>query len=106
MGGYRMQVTRDRRIAPRKKVSLDVLCTSGAERGAGQIVNVSLSGALLEPTSIRPDHGAVVTILFTSPRAESSSELSGTVARHTETGFAIEFLAISNPLLDLVGETV
>jgi len=28
------------------------------------------------------------------------------VARHTETGFAIEFLAISNPLLDLVGEAI
>jgi hypothetical protein len=101
-----MQVTRKQRIAPRKKVSLAVLCRSGVERGVGRMVNASLSGALLEPTSIRPERGAAVRILFTAPGAGRASELDGAVARHTETGFAIEFLAISNPLLDLVGEAI
>jgi hypothetical protein len=99
-----MQVTRERRNAPRKKVSLAVLCRSGVERGAGRMVNVSRSGALLEPTSIRPDHGAAVKILFTTPGAVRSRELSGTVARHTETGFAIQFLAENDSLRELVAE--
>ncbi len=99
-----MQVTRERRIAPRKKVSLAVLCRSGVERGAGRMVNVSLSGALLEPTSIRPEQGAAVRILFATPGAVRSTELNGTAARHTETGFAIQFLAANDGLRELVGE--
>ena len=99
-----MQVTRERRTASRKKVSLAVLCRSEDQRGAGQMVNASLSGALLEPASIQPDHGAAVTILFTTPGARRSSELSGTVVRHTETGFAIQFLAANDSLRELVAE--
>jgi hypothetical protein len=101
-----MQVTRKQRIAPRKKVNLAVLCRSGVEQGAGRMVNVSLSGALLEPASIRPVHAAAVKMLFTTPGTGRATALDGTVARHTETGFAIQFLAISNPLLDLVGEAI
>jgi hypothetical protein len=100
-----MQVIREQRIAPRKKVSLAVLCRSGDQRGAGQMVNVSLSGALLESTSIRPDYGAAVKILFATPGTGRSTELSGTVARHTESGFAIQFLTANDGLRELVGET-
>jgi hypothetical protein len=101
-----MQVTREQRRAPRKKVSLPVLCKSGGERGTGWIVNVSLSGALLEPASIRPEQDAVVKLVFATPGADRLRESSGTVARQTETGFAIQFLAINTPLLELVGEAV
>ena len=45
-----------------------------------------------------------VTILFTTPGAGRSSELSGTVARHTETGFAIQFLEAHDSLRELVAE--
>ena len=99
-----MQVTREQGIARRKKVRLTVLCRSGGEQGAGRMVNVSLSGALLEPASIRPDHGATVKLVFTSSGEGKSSELRGTVARHTETGFAIEFLVATDALRELVGE--
>ena len=99
-----MQVTRQQRSAPRKKVRLAVLCRSGVERGAGRMVNVSLSGALLEPTSIRPDPGDAINIVFSTPGAARSTELSGTAARRTETGFAIQFLAASDGLRELVGE--
>jgi len=98
-----MQVTHEQRSAPRKKVSLAVLCKSGVERGAGRMVNVSLSGALLEPASIRPDHGAAVNIVFATPGAGKSTELDGTVARHSEAGFAIQFLAANDALRELVG---
>jgi hypothetical protein len=103
-GVTEMQVTRERRSAPRKKVSLAVLCRSGAERGAGRMVNVSLSGALLEPTSIRPERGAAVKIVFATPGAARPTELSGTAARHTETGFAIQFLAANDGLRELVAQ--
>jgi hypothetical protein len=99
-----MQVTRKQRIAPRKKVSLAVLCRSGVERGVGRMVNVSLSGALLEPASIQPGHGAAVSILFATPGAGRSTELKGTVARHTETGFAIQFLAARDALREFMAE--
>ena len=98
-----MQVTRVQRSAPRKKVSLAVLCRSGVERGAGRMVNVSLSGVLLEPTSIRPERGAAVNIVFATPGAVRSTELRGTAARRTETGFAIQFLAANDGLRELVG---
>jgi len=68
------------------------------------MVNASLSGALLEPTSIRPERGAAVRILFTAPGAGRASELSGTVARHTETGFAIQFLAANDALREFLAE--
>jgi len=99
-----MQVTHEQRAAPRKKVSLAVLCRSGAERGAGRMVNVSLSGALLGPASIRPEQEAAVRILFTAPGAGRATEVSGTVARHTETGFAIQFLAANDALREFLAE--
>jgi len=68
------------------------------------MVNASLSGALLEPTSIRPERDAAVRILFTAPGAGRASELSGTVARHTETGFAIQFLAANDALREFLAE--
>jgi hypothetical protein len=68
------------------------------------MVNVSLSGALLEPTSIRPERGAAVNILFATPGAMRSTKLNGTVARHTETGFAIQFLEANDSLRELVAE--
>jgi hypothetical protein len=99
-----MQVSYERRAAPRKKVSLAVLCRAGAQRGAGRMVNVSLSGALLEPTSIQPEQGSAVNIVFSTPGAGRSTQLDGTVARHTKTGFAIQFLAANDALRELVGE--
>ena len=68
------------------------------------MVNVSLSGALLESASIRPEQGAAVKLVFALPGAGTSSQLRGTVARHTETGFAIRFLAANDVLRELVGE--
>ncbi len=99
-----MRVTREQRAAPRKQGRIAVLCTSGGEQGAGRMVNVSLSGALLEPASIRPEQGAAVKLVFASSGEGTSSELRGTVARHTETGFAIEFLVATDALRELVGE--
>ena len=100
-----MQVTHEQRAAPRKKTSLAVLCKSGSDRGAGRIVNISLSGALLEPASIRPQQGSPVTILFALPGAKSAKDLSGTVVRHTAIGFAMQFLAANNTLREIVGAT-
>jgi hypothetical protein len=99
-----MPVTHERRTAPRKNVSFAVLCSSGAEHGAGRVINVSLSGALLGSTSIRPQLGAAVKILFATPGVGRSTNLNGTVARHTETGFAIQFLAANDALRELVAE--
>ena len=97
-----MRVTHEQRAAPRKKTNLAVLCKSGSDRGAGRIVNISLSGALLEPASIRPQQGAPVKILFALPGAKSARDLSGTVVRHTEIGFAMQFLAADNTLREVM----
>ena len=99
-----MQVIHERRAAPRKKVNLAVLCKSEAEHGVGHMVNVSLSGALLEPASIRPERDSVVKVLFAAPGGGGSTQLAGTVARHTATGFAIQFLTTDAALRQLIAE--
>ena len=99
-----MRTTRERRRTPRKKSNLAVRCESQVEHGVARMVNVSLSGALLEHASIRPERDAVVRVLFSTPRARRSTQLSGTVARHTETGFAIQFLTRDGVVRQLVAE--
>ena len=80
-----------KRIHPRAEVEIIVLCASGTDRGAGTLESLSLSGALLQKTSIRPKLGAAVEIRFRLPGDEKPVALAGTAVRHSTSGFAIEF---------------
>ena len=92
----------DRRRARRKKSNLAVFCESALEHGVAHMVNVSLLGALLEPASIRPAQDDVVKVLLSSTPVSRPIQVSGTVVRHTETGFAIEFLTTDGVVRQLV----
>ena len=53
--------------------------------------SISLSGALLEKTSILPSLDAAVEIRFRLPNHDKPLALTGTVVRHSASGFAIQF---------------
>jgi hypothetical protein len=97
-------LSQELRPLPRKQLQITVLCRSGIREGIGQLVNVSLSGALLECSVMSPPPGTIVTIQFL-PRqsdAETPVELKGRVLRYTSKGFAIKFLTITKELEQLV----
>ena len=80
----------DRRRSPRFQTRFDTLVSAGAREGAGTLTDISYSGARLEDSSIRPPVGTLVR-LYVFVRPVSPFELEGTVSRHTETGFAIDY---------------
>ena len=93
----------DRRRAHRFKTKFDTLCSNGEQGGAGVLIDISYVGALLEEVSQLPDLGANVTLyVFVEPAAPV--ELSGHVARLTETGFAIHFDLFDDELRRLVDD--
>ena len=94
----RLVLVGEQRGKPRKQVDLLVLCRSGVRQGSARLVNISLLGAKLESTAIRPAEGTLVKIRLDSP----AIELKGTVVRHTNEGFAIQFLTVSKEVMELM----
>ena len=97
------QTARERRVAPRNQVHFLVLCQLGIKQGSARLVSISLTGALLESTSIFPAQGMLVKIRLDSPELDTPTELKGRVVRHTVTGFAIPFLKVTQEILKRVG---
>jgi hypothetical protein len=80
----------DRRRDPRFRVSFDALFSSGRREGAGQLADLSCSGARIEGVSLRPPIGTPVRVyVFVQPVAPF--QLTGRVVRETDNGFAIEY---------------
>ena len=80
----------DPRRSPRFRTRFDALIAADAQQGAGELVELSYSGALLEDASTQPPVGARVTLhVFVAPVAPF--EITGQVARHTEKGFAVSY---------------
>ncbi len=75
----------------RAEVDIVVLCASGTDRGSGVLASLSLSGALLETTSIQPPLGAAVEIRIRQPNDDKPLALAGFAVRHSTSGFAIQF---------------
>ena len=97
------ETARPWRVAPRKQVQILVLCRSGIKQGSAQLVDISLTGARLESTSICPAQGMVVKIRLDRPELDAPIELKGTVVRPTPTGFAIQFLNVTQEILKQLG---
>ncbi len=81
----------NKRSHRRAEVDIVVLCASGTERGSGILASLSLSGALLETTSIQPPIGAAVEIRIRQPNGDKPLALAGIAVRHSTSGFAIQF---------------
>ncbi len=96
------ETARERRLAPRKRVHYLVLFRSGTKQGSARLVNISLTGALLEST-IFPAQGMPVKFRLATPEFGAPVELKGTVVRQTRTGFAIRFLKVTQEILKRVG---
>jgi hypothetical protein len=80
----------EQRRSPRFPTRFDALIAAGRQHGAGELVEISYAGARLEHASTTPPIGARVTLyVFVAP--VSPFEITGQVARHTETGFAVSY---------------
>ncbi len=80
----------DQRRSQRFRTHFDALISSGREEGAGMLAEVSYSGARVESASTQPPIGARITLyVFVLP--VSPFELTGQVARHTDSGFAVAY---------------
>ena len=91
----------ERRRDPRKTVRLNVQMRKGIQEFSGRLMNISLSGALLQCASFRLLKGNFVKIHF-QPDWSSPVELTGTVVRHADSTFAIQFLSVTDELVDLL----
>ena len=100
---HRETVDVDKRSSPRFITRFDSLVSAEQEEGAGVLGEISYVGARLEETSMRPPHGSKVTLyIFVQP--VSPFELSGTVVRHTETGFAVTYELFDSETRQLVDD--
>jgi len=93
-----------RRVAPRSAVRIGVTCRMGTLDRPAEIVNLSLSGALLVCPAMQPEVGVPVEIWWEPPGRSGTSELRGTVVRHAESGFAVRFQRATPDLLWLLGD--
>ncbi len=98
------QTAKKRRAVRRKRGPLTAFCRSGDQEASAQIVNISLSGALLRCASLRPIPGALVKIWWDPSDAHAPIELTGTVVRSGEMGFAIHFREVTQELRQLLGD--
>ncbi len=98
------QAARAWRIALPMTVHLTVLGSSAVRDRLARVVDISYSGALISCPSTRAAQGSLVAIWWFPVDAHALIELKGTVVRHTETGFAIQFEEVTDELLELLGE--
>jgi hypothetical protein len=100
-----MDPTTDKRRTGRVRARFDALYSSGRQEGAGVLVDVSYGGARVENSSIRPEIGTQVRVyVFVQP--VSPFELVGTVVRHSDSGFAIEYKDLDSEVRRLINEVV
>ena len=98
-----MDPTNDRRCSGRVRTRFDALYAAGQREGAGVLADISYSGARIADTSILPELGTTVRIyIFIQP--VSPFELVGTVARHSDGGFAIEYKDLDPEVRQLVAD--
>jgi hypothetical protein len=84
----------NRRRDDRVQTRFESLYSAGRSEGTGILTDVSYSGAMIVGTTDKPEIGKPLRIyVFVQPVAPF--ELVGTVVRHTEDGFAIEYPTLS-----------
>ena len=93
----------NRRTDGRVQTRFESLYSAGRTEGTGMLSDISYSGALLETATEQPEIGKPLRIyVFIQP--VSPFELVGTVVRHTDNGFAIEFSQLSDELKRFVDD--
>ncbi len=99
-----------RRVAPRFLLSIPVAVEFGTTCDDGTLCDISLSGARLENTGIRPPEGSQVNLTFALENQSKAFEVVARVVRATESGgYAVQFEAINSHLkeaLELAGSVL
>ena len=94
----------EQRHDQRVQVAYEALYSQGRREGAGRLVDISYSGALLGDASLLPLVGATVRVyIFVQPVAPF--QIVGEVVRHSgDQGFALGFKDLSPELRALVDD--
>ena len=93
----------NRRESHRVRVSFDALYSEGRVEGAGQLADLSHTGARIDGASLIPKVGSNMRIyVFVQPVAPF--EIVGEVVRHLEGGFALEFKGLGDEARALVDD--
>ena len=93
----------DRRKDARFRTRFDSLYSLGAREGAGVLGEISYSSARLDEASVQPPLGTEIRLyIFVQP--VMPFELMGSVVRHTEDGFAIQYELSDPGLRNLVDD--
>jgi hypothetical protein len=93
----------ERRIHPRYHARFVAFCSSGREEGEGRLRDLSYSGAQLADVALRPGIGTKVRLMVLI-EPTPPFELSGTVVRELDDGFAIEFNELAPEVRNLVDD--
>ena len=97
-----MTDTTEKRRDPRVSLRLEAHYSFGRVVEDGMLANISYSGALIEDTTMRPEIGTrvVLQVSLVPPdgfEATTPFELTGRVVRHSDNGFAIEYVDRLDP---------
>ncbi len=84
----------DRRAAPRFDLRVPVEYQSTTVNGQGTVWNVSASGVRIENSSVFVETGARLGLRASFYLGSFDVVLTGEVVRHTEAGFAVQFVAL------------
>ncbi len=95
------RATRVRLRAPVEYRACEARATHGTH-GIGTIWDISASGARLEDVSASLEQGATAWLRCSFFLGSFDVELKGSVVRHTETGFAIEFRELGKAQVGLL----
>jgi hypothetical protein len=98
-----MTTESNRRRGSRVPTRFESLYSAGRSEGTGTLADISYSGALIASASLKPEIGKPLRIyVFVQPVAPF--ELVGTVVRHTDDGFAIEYDSLREEVRRLVDD--
>ena len=92
----------ERRAAARKTVNFSALYRTGLQPSVAILVNISLTGALLESSVTIPPVGALVVIKFEPPGQDEPISVTSTVVRYTASGFAVEFFSLNRATQQMI----
>jgi hypothetical protein len=95
--------TSNRRRDGRVTTRFESLYSAGRSEGTGTLSDISYSGAMVVGASLKPEIGKPLRLyVFVQPVAPF--ELVGTVVRHTDDGFAIEYPTVSEEIRRFVDD--
>ncbi len=103
--GVLFVTTVEKRLNPRSLARFETLFSSERLEGSGILCNFSSTGALVEEATKKPRVESDV-FLYVPLDGDRSFKTSGSVVRHTETGFAIAFEKAPIDLQQLLGDAV